>query len=101
MWMFVMFDLPVKTSEHRKQYARFRKTLLQMGFHMLQLSVYARYFGSEEAAAPYRSRIRLALPPEGQVRLLTVTDCQFGKMENYIGKTAAPREKPLEQLLLF
>jgi CRISPR-associated protein Cas2 len=101
MWMFVMFDLPVTTAEHRKQYAQFRKSLLEMGFNMLQFSVYARYFVSEEAATVYRLRIRAALPPEGQVRLLTVTDCQFGRMESYIGKMASPTEKPPEQLLLF
>ena len=101
MWMFVMFDLPVKTSQHRKQYAQFRKSLLRMGFNMLQPSVYARYFASEEAAASYRARIKIALPPEGHVRLLTVTDCQFGRMENFVGKMPTSAEKPPEQLLLF
>lgn len=101
MWLVVMFDLPVTTPKHRKQYAQFRKTLLQMGFNMLQFSVYVRFFPSEEAAAPHRTRIRAALPPEGQVRLLPVTDCQFGRMESYVGKLASPTEEPPKQLLFF
>jgi CRISPR-associated protein Cas2 len=101
MWLFAMFDLPVTTPKARKRYAQFRKLLVQQGFSMLQYSVYARYCPSEEASAAYRGRIRAALPPEGYVRLLAVTDRQFGKMESYIGKSSEPTEKPPCQLVLF
>ena len=53
---------------------------------MLQFSVYARYCASEEMAVAYRHRVRAGLPPEGYVRVLAVTDHQFGKMESYIGE---------------
>jgi len=96
-----MFDLPVTSKKARKRYARFRKLLLSEGFSMLQFSVYARYCVSEEVARAHRSRIRQSLPPEGEVRILSVTDRQFGKMENYIGKTNEPAEKPPAQLSLF
>ena len=36
-----------------------------------------------------------------EVRLLAVTERQFGKMEVYEGKKRAEAEKPPEQLLLF
>jgi len=68
---------------------------------MLQYSVYARYCASEEAAQVHRKRVHTAIPPDGYVRLLTVTDRQFGKMENYIGKMRAKTEKPPTQLQLF
>src|SRR5690606_25570553 len=42
MWLFAMFDLPVVTKTDRRNYARFRKKLLEEGFMMLQFSVYAR-----------------------------------------------------------
>jgi len=101
MWLFAMFDLPVDSKKARKRYAQFRKALLQDGFSMLQYSVYARYCASEEAAAAHRSRIRACLPPEGYVRVLGVTDRQFGKMESYVGKSSEPAEKPPTQLVLF
>lgn len=101
MWLFAMFDLPVTTREARKHYAEFRKLLIGHGFSMLQFSVYARYCADEEMAVAHRSQIRAALPPEGYVRLLAVTDRQFGKMESYIGKSSEPVEKPAEQFLLF
>ncbi len=101
MWLFAMFDLPVTTATARKRYAQFRKVLLEQGFSMLQYSVYARYCASEESADAYRGRIRAELPPEGYVRLLAVTDRQFGKMESYIGEMTRSLEEPPPQLALF
>ena len=101
MWLFSLFDLPVTEPEKRADYARFRAALLKLGFIMLQYSVYARYCASEESTLILRKKIRAALPPEGQVRLLSVTDHQFGKMEVFQGKKRRDGEKPPEQLLLF
>lgn len=101
MWLFAMFDLPVTTHEARKEYAMFRKLLLEEGFTMFQYSVYARPYSSEEAIEGPKKRIRQGLPPEGNVRLLMVTDKQFGKMEVYFGKKRIPPEEAPSQLMLF
>ena len=102
MWLFAMFDLPVTTKTDRKAATRFRKDLLDSGFTMLQFSVYARPCGSEDIAATLRRKIRSFLPSRGAVRLLTVTDRQFGKIENYIGAIPTePEEDCSEQILLF
>jgi len=101
MWLFAMFDLPVDTRKARKRYAQFRKALVRDGFSMLQYSVYARYCAGEDSAESQRRRVRTMLPPEGYVRLLAITDRQFGKMESYIGKSAERTEQPPAQLQLF
>lgn len=101
LWLIAMFDLPVETPVNRRDYTRFRKALLKDGFMMLQFSVYARYLPSEEAADVHRSTIRSVIPPLGQVRLITVTDLQFGKMEVYYGKKPREPEEIPEQILLF
>lgn len=101
MWLVVMFDLPVKTPKDRKAYAHFRKQLLVRGFSMLQYSVYAHYCDSEESSAVFRAQIRALLPEKGHVRLLLITDRQFGKMESFIGIKSRAPEKPPKQLLLF
>lgn len=101
VWLIAMFDLPVKTKEKRKQYAQFRNTLLKHGFSMLQYSVYARFFSSEEASEAHRKQVHAAIPPEGQVRLLTITDRQFGKMEVFYGKKRKSAEEKPEQLSFF
>jgi len=101
VWLLTMFDLPVDTRNARKRYAEFRKTLLKQGFSMLQYSVYGRFCASEESAQTHRNRVRAALPPEGYVRLLMVTDHQFAKMESYVGKADREPEKGPLQLALF
>ena len=42
MWVIVMFDLPTKTKEERKDYALCRKSLEFFGFVRHQYSVYMR-----------------------------------------------------------
>ena len=101
MWLFAMFDLPVKTQAERKRYTRFRKALLKEGFMMMQFSVYARYCNSEEASEVYRNHVEACLPPEGQVRLVSITDRQFGKMDIFFGKSREHPEEAPPQLVLF
>ena len=101
VWLMAMFDLPVETSDNKRDYVRFRKALLKDGFMMLQFSIYARYNPSEEAAEAHRRTIRSAIPPLGQVRLMAVTDHQFGKMEVFYGKKPREPEEAPEQILLF
>lgn len=101
MWILAMFDLPVTTKAHKREYVRFRNSLLAEGFSMLQFSVYARYCSTHERAATYVRRVKNALPPEGQVRLLSVTEKQFGDMVVFTrGLPEEPEGKPV-QLLLF
>ena len=101
LWLIAMFDLPVETPVNRRDYTRFRKALIKDGFMMLQFSIYARFLPSEEAAATHRSTIRAVIPPLGQVRLITVTDLQFGKMEVFYGRKPKPPKEIPEQILLF
>ncbi|MDP2168282.1 MAG: CRISPR-associated endonuclease Cas2 [Thermodesulfovibrionales bacterium] len=101
MWLIAMFDLPVVTKEARYRYTRFRNGLLKEGFTMLQFSVYARFCSSEETSDVFRKRIREILPKDGEVRLLAITDRQFGKMEIFFGKKRTEVEKPPEEFLLF
>ena len=101
MWLFAMFDLPMDNPELRREYAQFRKSLLKEGFTMLQYSIYAHYVRSEESDQAYRLKVFAALPSHGQVRLISVTDRQFEKMEIYFGRKRKPVEDPPHQLMLF
>lgn len=101
MWTFALFDLPVDKPELRREYTQFRKALLRSGFTMLQYSVYAHYVASEESDEALRKKIHAALPHHGQVRLVSVTDRQFEKMEVYVGKRRQKTEDPPHQLMLF
>ena len=94
-------EADVETPENKRNYTRFRKALLKGGFMMLQFSVYVRYLPSEEAADSHRNTIRAVIPPLGQVRLMTVTDHQFDKMEVFYGRKPREPEEIPEQILLF
>ena len=42
MRVLVMFDLPTETSIQRRNYRKFRKSLIKNGFIMMQESVYIK-----------------------------------------------------------
>ncbi len=92
MWIVAMFDLPVDTPAARRAYTEFRKGLLRDGFSMMQYSVYIRHCASQENAAVHYTRVRNVLPSDGEVRLLTITDAQYGRMQVYLG---ARRKSPI------
>ena len=101
MWVFTMFDLPTDTKPARKAYAQFRKKLIEDGFVMMQYSVYIRHCASEENAEVHVKRVQNALPPDGEVRVLAVTDKQFERMRCFWGKKRTQPETPPAQLELF
>ena len=75
----------------------FRGELLKNGFTMIQYSVYARHCASDENAGVHEKRVRGHLPPDGEVRLMTVTDKQFERMKVFYGKIRKATEKASEQ----
>lgn len=101
MWVIVLFDLPTETKSERKAYAKFRKSLLEDGFSMMQFSVYMRHCGSDENAAVHIKRVKSALPEDGEVRIVKITDKQFGKIEVFHGKKRQKVEKTPTQMALF
>lgn len=101
MWVIVMFDLPTETKEERKDYSKFRKFLLEDGFVMMQYSVYMRHSSSDENAIVHTSRVKSILPPNGEIRIIKITDKQFSKIEVFYGKKRKSTEKAPEQLSFF
>ena len=101
MWVIAMFDLPTETPQARKRYARFRKALLKDGFTMMQYSVYIRHCASTENAQIHATRMGKQVPEAGEVRFLTITDKQFGRMEVFAGKKRTDTPQPKAQLELF
>ena len=96
-----MFDLPVDTKKARKAYAQFRKRLIKDGFTQMQYSVYIRHCASEENAAVHVGRVERSVPDDGEVRILTITDKQFERMQVFWGKKRQKPEPAPPQLELF
>lgn len=101
MWMAVMFDLPVVTSDERKAASGFRLALLDMGFSMTQLSVYMRFCSSASEVQTYGKRVEAALPNGGKVHILQFTDRQYERIVTYHGRKKQPALKNPDQFELF
>lgn len=101
MWVFVFFDLPTETKKDRKEYARFRKSLLKDGFAMLQYSIYVRHCNSRENAEVHIKRVKSFLTEKGEIIIFTLTDKQFGMMEFFRGNEKTQKPKTPQQLEMF
>ena len=83
--MLVMFDLPTNSAQEKKAANNFRKFLVKEGFHMVQLSVYARVCNGLDNVEKYRKRLRSNVPESGSVRLLTITEQQYTNIDILVG----------------
>lgn len=101
MWIFVMFDLPVKLKKDQKQAVLFRKNLEKDGFVMHQFSVYTRYCGSLESAQVHIKRIRNFAPVKGHVTIVTITDKQYSNIINIWGEVEKKHNSQPIQLEFF
>lgn len=86
MRTIVFFDLPVGTTQQRREYARFHRFLIKNGFLMMQESVYCKLTLNATVQNSLLNNIRKNKPPAGVVQLLNVTEKQFSKIEYLVGE---------------
>lgn len=98
-----MFDLPTGNKRERKSYARFRKFLLQDGYHMEQFSVYSRVVLSRDASETHLKRLKANLPEAGAVTVLTLTEKQYESREILVDTRiqTAPADSGVQTALIF
>lgn len=101
VWMMVMFDLPVAKKAERRAAARFRLGLLDLGFEMVQFSVYLRFCAGQPKADALAGRVEAALPAGGRVTVLFITDKQYGRILTFHSGSRVPSPKPPDQFDLF
>lgn len=97
----VMFDLPVSKKVDRKRYTSFRKDLIKNGFRMMQFSIYYRVCSGMDMVKKYEKRIVKFVPPNGEVRLLVLTEKQFNSMQILVGKRSTQELIESRQLRLL
>lgn len=85
MRVIVFFDLPIETSENRRDYSRFRRFLLKSGFMMMQESVYCKLGLNQTVIDSIAENIRKNKPPRGLIQMLIVTEKQYARMEFVLG----------------
>ncbi len=101
MWLFVFFDLPTKTKKERKKYTQFRNHLLKDGFIMMQFSIYTRICKGDDSVETHKKRVKEHIPSKGHIRMISITDLQYSKMETLVGIKSSEEKLEKKQLLLF
>lgn len=76
-WLFVCFDLPVTEKENMRQATKFRKNLLDLGYFMLQNSIYVRSCVTYEKTEQFIKNIKTIAPTSGSVQVFYLTDVQW------------------------
>ena len=101
MWVVAMFDLPVDTKQAQAGLRRFREIPAPRWLHPhTVLGVRAPRGEQGKRRGPCRAD-QGNLPPEGEVRIITITDKQFERMNVFWGKIPQQPEKPPCQLEFF
>lgn len=81
-WIFVCFDLPTVEKSDMREANRFRKNLLNLGYFMLQESIYVRNCVSYEKTEKYIANIERIAPPSGAISVFFITDKQWSSSVN-------------------
>ncbi|MGR5452130.1 CRISPR-associated endonuclease Cas2 [Vibrio sp. PNB22_3_1] len=102
MWIFVVYDCPMKEEVERHDYHTFHYFLLKRNFLQWQNSLYAKHFTTMESAHAERKRIEHVIPKGAKVAFIYLTDKQFGMIDVFYGeaKTSLPQDAPEQFLLL-
>ncbi len=101
MRVLVFFDLPVVTSEQRREYAKFQKFLFKNGFLMLQESVYCKLALNGSGVNGIVDSVHKNKPEEGLIQLLTVTEKQYAKMDIILGQVKSEVLDTDERLVIL
>lgn len=101
MWCLVLFDLPVESVEERRDASRFRGTLLDNGYSMVQFSVYGKYSPSVKSNQSIEKFIKANLPARGKVCILHLTDNQWANASRFISAVPEKKAEQPSQLVIF
>ena len=95
----VLFDLPVATKSERREASQFREHLRDLGFYMVQFSVYMKHCSGKDRFNSILNKVKSRVPPHGNVRILQLTDKQYENIHSFGGRKSEFIHK--DQFLLF
>ncbi|RKJ55196.1 CRISPR-associated endonuclease Cas2 [Butyricicoccus sp. 1XD8-22] len=101
MRLVLFFDLPMVSKTDRRIYTKFRKYLITDGFIMLQFSVYVKIFPNRDSLVQYTDRLKRNLPTKGSIRIMSVTEKQYEKMQILIGGQSLQEEMVTNETMVI
>lgn len=81
-WLIVCFDLPVIEKEEMRQANAFRKSLLNLGYFMLQNSIYVRSCVTYDKTEQHIRNLKIIAPNTGTISAFYITDRQWSLSVN-------------------
>ncbi|MDD3422304.1 MAG: CRISPR-associated endonuclease Cas2 [Bacilli bacterium] len=93
MRLILFFDLPMITKKERKVYSDFHKYLIKNGYLMLQYSIYSKIFNNVDALNNHIIILKRNVPSAGQIRIMSVTEKQFARIDIIVGGKSLHEEK--------
>ena len=76
-WLLVCFDLTAVEKDTQRQANAFRKALLNMGYFMLQNSIYVRSCVTYDRTEQHIKNLKLIAPSTGSIVAFYITDKQW------------------------
>lgn len=83
--LLIMYDFPHKTKQQRRNAGNFRRKLIQLGFNMLQYSIYLRVIATQTEKENLIFKVKQITPKQGTVRIISLTESEYAKMKMLSG----------------
>ncbi len=77
MRLIIVYDFPMQTREDYKIYQMFHKRLIQLGFSMMQYSMYSKVLLNDSSYEQLITKIQGSLPNQGNIILFRMTEKQY------------------------
>lgn len=101
MRILLFFDVPSITAEDKREYRKFRKSLIGFGYIMMQESVYAKLTTNYSSCALEIEKVKKIKPKKGLVQCLVITENQFEGIINICGKGEHSQIDSLSRLIVL
>ncbi len=86
--IIILYDLPMIEEEQIKEYSKFRKSIIKLGFNQLQFSIYVKVVPNEMGFQTLMRKIKTNIPNSGNIRILKITEKQYENMIFLQGKSS-------------
>lgn len=86
MRSLLFFDLPTLTSKNRRDYRKFVKDIVRLGYYRVQESVFVKMHINPQNVDSTINQLNKVKPPNGSLFIITITEQQFSKMKILLGE---------------
>ena len=101
MRVMIFFDLPTHTKSALREYRRFRKEIIRLGFMMMQESVYVKLVLNASVEDLIIDKVEKIKPDKGLIQILSVTEKQYLNMKTIVGEVKSQTLDTDERMVIL